>query len=264
MNGEGITVIPALGDNYIYLYQTSPGKAFAVDPADARAVTKKLEKLGLELGAVLATHHHYDHTAGIGNLKKRYGCRVYSGDAKRITATDRQLGDGSTITIDDTEIRVINTPGHTATSVCYYISAGQTDRPLGNAKKILFTGDTLFVAGCGRLFEADAKTMYKSLQKIAALEPETLVYPGHDYTIENYRFALSIEPANLFVKDRLQQAKKLLSETSFTVPSTVADELAANPFLRTDSEVIKSALKMPANTDPVEVFAELRRRKDRF
>lgn len=242
---EPIITIPALGDNYIYLYCYHQDNAFVVDPGNATPVLKVLEKHCLNLTHVLATHRHFDHTAGIEDLKKKTGCNVIAADKAGI------------IHIANTNIQVIATPGHTRDSVCYYV------QPPEEHSGLLFTGDTLFVGGCGRPIECDASTMWDSLQKIAALPDDTLVYPGHDYTEENYEFALTIEPNNPAVKLRLDEIKQAQRQSFPTVPSTILQEKTTNVFLRAHTAEIKAALNMPNATD-AEIFTELRSRKNLF
>ena len=186
---EQVITIPALGDNYIYLYRYGPDNAFVVDPGEAKAVLETLEKLNLNLTHALATHHHFDHIAGIKQIQMETGCDLIIGNKAGI------------LHIGNIDIEVISTPGHTQDSVCYYV------QPPKNNNGILFTGDTLFIGGCGRIIESDASTMWNSLKKIARLPDNTLVYPGHDYTQENYEFALTIEPGNKLVKKVLQTIK---------------------------------------------------------
>jgi len=242
---EPVITIPALGDNYIYLYCYYQNNAFVVDPGDARAVLEALEKYRLNLTDALTTHRHFDHTAGIEDLKKKTGCKVIVGEIAEI------------FRIDNVIIQIIDTPGHTQDSVCYYV------QPSEKHNSVLFTGDTLFIGGCGRPIECDASIMWNSLQKIAALADDTLVYPGHDYTEENYEFALTIEPNNKVVKKCLQIIKEWQKLDKPTVPSSIGQERVTNVFLRADDPEIKSALDMP-NATAVEVFAELRRRKNAF
>ena len=242
---EPVITIPALGDNYIYLYRYDQNNAFAIDPGNSKIVLKTLQEQGLNLTDVLATHRHFDHTAGIQDLKKETGCNVIAADKDAI------------LHIANMNIQVIATPGHTQDSVCYYV------QPSKNRGGVLFTGDTLFIGGCGRPIECDASTMWDSLQKITALPDDTLVYPGHDYTEENYEFALTIEPNNTLVKKALQTIKDWQKPGKPTVPSNIGHERATNIFLRSNTPEIKSALNMSNSTDP-EVFAELRRRKNLF
>ena len=242
---EPVITIRAFGDNYIYLYRYGQNNAFVVDPGIAAAVLKALQEQGLNLTDVLATHHHFDHTAGIEDLKKKTGCNVITADKDGI------------LHIADMNIQVIATPGHTQDSVCYYL------QPSKDRSGVLFTGDTLFIGGCGRPIGCEARTLWHSLQKFTALPDDTLVYPGHDYTEENYEFALTIEPNNTLVKKYLQEIKEWQKLGKPTVPSNIGHERATNVFLRASTSEIKSALNMSNSTDS-EVFAELRRRKDIF
>jgi hydroxyacylglutathione hydrolase len=242
---EPVITIPALGDNYIYLYRYNQKNAFVVDPGDARAVLKALEKHSPNLTHALATHRHFDHIAGMENLKKKTGCKMFGGERAEI------------LHIGNVSIRVISTPGHTRDSVCYYV------QPSEKHSGVLFTGDTLFIGGCGRPIECNASTMWDSLQKIVLLPDDTLVYPGHNYTEENYEFALTIEPNSKVVKKCLQGIKEWQKLGKPTVPSRIGQEKATNVFLRADAAEIKSALDMP-NATASKVFTELRRRKNIF
>jgi len=252
-----VVTIPACGDNYIYLYRYDKDNALAVDPCDSSAVLNSLNEHNMNLTTILITHHHWDHTGGVSDLKKKTGCEVIGADKRRIPAIDHVVDDKHILTIGNIEIQVIATPGHTNTSVCYYISESN------NKHKILWTGDTLFAGGCGRIMECNAQTMFDSLLTLASLPDDTLVYCGHDYTLENYEFALTIEPDNKAVKQHLQEIKETIRAGGFTVPSTILQEKNTNIFLRSDTNEIKTALKMP-NAGAVDVFAELRRRKDVF
>lgn len=246
---ESVIVIPALGDNFSYLFEYEKNKVIVVDPTDASLVLDKIKKHNLELAAVIATHHHWDHTAGIKELEYRTSCQI-------ITA-DQDPGDGQILDFGNSRIRTIATPGHTDDSVCFYIE------PSADSDGIIFTGDTLFIAGCGRPIEGDARTMWNSLEKLAALPDNTLVYPGHDYTEENYEFALTIEPENEAIQKLLKLLRQNQKEGKSTVPSTIAWEKQTNVFLRANTAVIKSAIDMQSSSD-AEVFAELRRRKNIF
>ena len=254
---EPVITIPALGDNYIYLCRYHQNNAFVVDPGDAGVVFNALEKHSLNLTHVLATHHHFDHVSGVKELKRKTSCEIFGSDKNKISIIDRVVNDSGVIAICGTHIKVITTPGHTQDSVCYYV------QPSKNQNGVLFTGDTLFIGGCGRPIECDASTMWDSLQKIALLPDDALVYPGHDYTEENYEFALTIEPNNKVVKKCLQGIKEWQKVGKPTVPSSIGQERATNVFLRSDDPQIKAAINMNNATDS-EVFAELRRRKNIF
>jgi len=255
---DSIITISAHGDNFIYLYRYNQSDALAVDPSESSLVLRTLQEHGLSLRTILITHHHWDHVAGTADLKQKTGCKIIGADKRRIPDIDLVVEDGRILMIADRKVRVIATPGHTRTSVCYYME------PLaGNKNGILWTGDTLFIGGCGRLLECDANTMWKSLQRLASLPEDTLVYCGHDYTLENYEFASDIEPGNQDVKERLDQIRQILRQGRLTVPSSILKERTMNCFLRAGTPEMKAALGMPA-AKAVDVFAELRRRKDVF
>lgn len=257
MTGKVIT-IGALGDNYIYLFVYEQSKAVVIDPGDCDSVLSVLDRQGIKLEAILITHHHFDHTAGAAALKKKTGCKIVSPDSKRIASTDTQVTGGDILNFGNEKIRVISTPGHTSTSACYYAEPSET-----NKSGIVFTGDTLFTGGCGRMFEGDEQTMWQSLKTLAALPDDTLVCPGHDYTIENHRFALTVEPENETTRQSLQAARENLQSGKAVTRSTIGLEKKTNIFLRSNTHEIKLALGMA--DDPAEkVFGVLRRRKDSF
>jgi len=253
-----VIAIAAFDDNYTYLHLCGDDRAFAVDPGDASVVLRALGERGLSLAAILLTHHHWDHVGGAAELRSKTRCEVVGVDRSLIPASDRTVGDGDVLHFDRTQVEVVATPGHTQTSVSYYV------RPqAGGEPGTVYTGDTLFVGGCGRLLECDAATMWESLQKLAALPPETLVYCGHDYALENYEFAVTIAPENRRFRDRLAEVQKAIEYGQVTVPTTIAWERATNIFLQAANPQIKAALNLP-DAEPCEVFAELRRRKDLF
>ncbi len=255
---DSVITIPALGDNFIYLYQYNRNNALVVDPSDASLVLGTLKEHGLDLTTILVTHHHWDHTAGIAELKKKTRCKVVGPDKQTIPGIDCVVEDGQVLTNGNIRIQVIATPGHTRTAVCYYVQPSND-----NKNGILWTGDTLFIGGCGRLLESDARSMWDSLLKLASLPGDTLVYCGHDYTVENYQFALCIVPSNQAVKRCLSEVGQAQRAGRQTVPSTMSRERITNPFLRADTPELKTALNMP-QAQAVEVFAKLRRRKDFF
>jgi len=220
-----------------------------VDPGDAAVVLRELEGRGLRLEAVLATHHHADHVAGIRVLKDRTGARIIGPDPVRIPFVDEVARDGQALRLGSHIIQVIGTPGHTRTSVCYYMAG-----PGGPG--MLWTGDTLFQGGCGRMLECDPETMWTSLQRLACLRDETLVFGGHDYALENYAFGLSIDPANVHIREALARARQA------TCPSSLGQERRANVFLLSDSDRVRAAVGAGAETASAEVLARLRQRKD--
>ncbi len=242
-----VITLGTLADNYTFVLE-SQGEAVVIDPGEASPVLRTLERLGSRLLAVLCTHAHFDHTGGNQELVRRTDCEVLLPDD---SGADRMLGVGPF------EFTVLGTPGHSADSVCFYLP--EVDGQPGD----VFTGDTMFCGGCGRLFTRSPEAMWASLCKLAALPPETRVFCGHDYTLENYEFAVTLEPENSALRARLAEARRLASDGSVTVPSTIAAECATNVFLRAADPNLRRVLGMESATD-VEVFAEVRRRKDRF
>jgi len=212
-----VIAIQALGDNFIYLHRYQGNRAFVVDPGDAAAVLEALQKHDLSLTAILLTHHHWDHVGGTKELKSKTGCEVVGADRKLLSTPDRTVADGDAFVLGDSRIEVIATPGHTAACVCYHVESSSE----GQAG-VVYTGDTLFVGGCGRPMECEPAVMWESLCKLAALPDETQVYCGHDYTLESYEFALTIDPGNRILQKRLAELQKAVEYGQFTVPSTIA------------------------------------------
>jgi len=253
-----VSILKAWEDNYIYLFQYDRNRALVVDPADDTIVLRALQSAGLDLTHVLVTHHHWDHVAGIKMLKEQTGCEIVGPDRQRVPQISHLIKEGDRLTLGSVHIDVISTPGHTRSSVCYYCPPSRDD-PDGR----LWTGDTLFRGGCGRLFECSAREMWQSLQKICALPDTTLVYGGHDYAKENYQFALSIEPNNQEIKQCLSVVTSPDFPKRGPALTTLAQEKQTNIFLRAVCPEIKSALGK-AQSEAAVVFAELRARKDRF
>jgi len=243
--------------NFIYLHRCGPKHAFVVDPGHAPLVLETLAANHLALRAILVTHHHWDHVGGAADLQRQSPCELIGAGATLIPAPDRTVTDGDVLDIEAVTLQVIATPGHTRDSVCYYLPG----RP--GVHGIVYTGDTLFVGGCGRRLEGDAHALWQSLQRLAALPEETLVYCGHDYALENYEFAAAIVSGHRRIRERLTEIQKTIEYGGLTVPSTIGQEKATNIFLQADHPQIRAALGLPeARTE--EVFAELRSRKDLF
>jgi hydroxyacylglutathione hydrolase len=247
---------PARADNYGVLVHDSETEATAsIDAPDAEAVLAALNEKGWELTHILTTHHHHDHTAGNEVLKRMTGCTIVgpAKEARGIPGIDIKVNEGDAIEIGNIEGKVIETPGHTRGHVSYSFPDDA----------VVFVGDTLFSVGCGKLLEGDAKTMWASLSKLAALPPKTALYCGHEYTRANARFALTIEPENEALKARAAEVDALAEKGEPALPTTIAQELATNPFLRPASPAIQKRLGMEGRP-LAEIFGEIRKRKDKF
>jgi hydroxyacylglutathione hydrolase len=223
-----IVRIPALSDNYIWLvHDPVSDETMVVDPAEAAPVLAEADKRGWRIGQIWNTHWHPDHTGGNAAIKEATGA-VVSGpaaEAARIPTLDVALGEGDRVTLGDHVATVIETPGHTAGHITFHLPADS----------VVFTGDTLFAMGCGRLFEGNAEQMFVNMQRLAELPPETIVYCAHEYTQSNGRFALAAEPDNAATRERMTQVDAARAHGEPTVPTAIADELATNPFLRAES-----------------------------
>ncbi len=251
-----ILQIPVLNDNYIYMLHDSVSLETAViDPALEQPVLDVLAEKGWQLNFILNTHHHWDHVGANLALKQQTGCKVIaaSSDQERIPGIDICVEQGDVILLGEHQAQVLETPGHTSGHVVYYFAGDQA----------LFCGDTLFVMGCGRLFEGTPGQMYASLQTLKALPPSTRVYCTHEYTLANGEFALSVESDNVCVQQKLQAVAELRAGNKPTVPSTIAEEIATNPFFRVDCISIQKELGLVGAELDV-VFAALRHRKDNF
>lgn len=251
-----IEQIPVLRDNYIYLvHDPATGTCAAIDPAVAEPVLAALERLGWRLGLILCTHHHNDHTGGNLALQKATGCTIVGNarDAARIPGIGRQVVDGDTVAVGQAEARVIEVTGHTRGHIAYWFADDGA----------LFCGDTLFSLGCGRLFEGSPAEMWTSLSRLRQLPDATRVYCAHEYTESNARFALSVDPHNPALRARAETVAARRARGLATVPSTMGEERAANPFLRADDPSLIAAAGLAAD-DAVAAFADLRRRKDVF
>jgi hydroxyacylglutathione hydrolase len=258
-----MAIIPVtqLSDNYAYLIVDDATKECGVvDCAEADKVLAAVKQHGLKLTTVLPTHYHFDHVGGNEDLASAIpGLRVYGArnENGRIPAQTHPVDDGDTVEVGGLKGRVIGIPAHTNGHVAYYFPQ----------LKAVFTGDTLFIAGCGRVFEGKAQTMVDSLAKLAALPDATQVYCGHEYTEKNLRFALTLEPGNQAIKSKHEWTKQIRAAGKYSIPSTIGEEKQINPFLRTDNAELRASLKKidPAiGDDRVAIFAKARELKDRF
>ncbi|MBF1163946.1 hydroxyacylglutathione hydrolase [Dechloromonas agitata] len=248
-----ISFIPAFKDNYIWLL-TRGKRAFVVDPGDAAPVQARLASEGLCLEGILITHHHADHQGGVAELAAGWPVRVYAPGNESITGCTDPLSGGECIDVLGASMRVMAVPGHTRGHLAYY------------AEGALFCGDTVFGAGCGRLFEGTPEQMTASLDRIAALPDTTRLYCAHEYTEMNLRFAVAVEPANAALQERVARVAALRAVGKASVPSTLAEEKATNPFLRCgEPAVIDAALRQgAAGRDKVAVFAAMRGWRNTF
>lgn len=251
-----VHIVPLLTDNYGYiLHDPETRTTGVVDPGEAEPVAAALQAQGLGLDWILLTHHHSDHVGGVEALKRQTGAKSVGprADNARIPGLDLTVADDESFSFGHTLAEVIETPGHTAGHIVFHFpQAG-----------LLFSGDTLFVLGCGRLFEDSAAAMWDSLSKLAVLPDDTKVYCGHEYTLSNARFAVTVDPDNPDLKKRAAEIEAMRSRGQPTVPSSLGLEKQTNPFLRAADPVLRAALGMKESSD-AEVFAEIRRRKDRF
>lgn len=242
-------------DNYcVLVHDPETGATASVDAPDAAAIKAALAETGWVLTDIFITHHHGDHTEGISALKTE-GVTVTGPDAEadKIPGIDRTVAEGDKVSLGTHEAIVIETPGHTLGHITYHFADDG----------IAFAADTLFALGCGRVFEGTPEMMWNSLRKLRALPDETIVYCGHEYTLSNARFALSVDPDNAALKDRAAEVEAKRARDELTLPTTIEIEKSTNPFLRPDDPAIRQVLGMADATD-AEVFAEIRRRKDRF
>jgi hydroxyacylglutathione hydrolase len=251
-----IVTIPCLSDNYAYLaHDPATGATAAVDVPEAAPIIAELKARGWTLSDVLLTHHHADHVQGLAELLAAAPARVVgaAADAHRLPPLDLALNEGDNVRIGDEEGRVIDVSGHTVGHIAFHF-------PDSGAA---FTADSLMALGCGRVFEGTMPQMHESLAKLAALPPETMIYSGHEYTQTNAKFAMTVDPDNPRLKSRIKEIDAARASGKPTVPSTLEEELATNPFLRASDPDIQAHLGL-VGAEPCKVFAEIRARKDRF
>lgn len=243
-------------DNFgVLVHDDESGRTLLVDAPEAQPILAAIERTGWKPDLLLITHHHADHVEANLALKQRFNLTIVGPkkEASKIPGIDETVEEGNTIPFGRHAIKVLETPGHTAGHVSYYIPD----------EGLLFAADTLFAIGCGRLLECKPPVMFESLTRLAALPLETKVYCGHEYTLSNARFALSVDPTNSALKERAAEVEKLRAADKATLPTTIGLELATNPFLRWHDPVIRKNLGMEKAED-VDVFAEIRKRKDVF
>ncbi|KAJ4970417.1 hypothetical protein NE237_003516 [Protea cynaroides] len=248
--------VPCLGDNYSYLIiDESSKEAAAVDPVEPEKVLGAANESGVDLKFVLTTHHHWDHAGGNEKMKQLVpGIKVYGGSLDNVKGCTDKLENGDKLTLGaDVNILSLHTPCHTKGHISYYVTSKEEN-------PAVFTGDTLFIAGCGKFFEGTADDMYQSLcVTLASLPKPTQVYCGHEYTVKNLQFALTVEPENARIAQKLSWAEHQRKGNLPTIPSTIEEELDTNPFMRVDLPELQAKIGCHS---PVETLQELRRRKD--
>jgi hydroxyacylglutathione hydrolase len=250
-----ICTIACLSDNYAYLLVDDQGQAVVIDPSEAAPVQQRIEAEGVTLGAIWLTHHHWDHVGGVEALCDAYGVREVLGSAYdlehgRIPRQTRGLREGDALRFAGHDVALYEIPGHTLGAIAYVVDG------------CLFSGDTLFIAGCGRVFEGTMPQMQQSLAKLRRLDPETAIYCGHEYTVSNLRFAAHVEADNQAIGKRQRWAEERRARGETTMGATLAEELESNPFLRWDAPAVKRFAGDAG--DPGAVFGAVRRAKDSF
>tara|TARA_B100000959_G_scaffold244723_1_gene268852 strand:- start:585 stop:1349 length:765 start_codon:yes stop_codon:yes gene_type:complete len=251
-----VTIIKCLSDNYSYLIRDKKTNLVGiVDPSEFNPVDIEISKTYKKLDFILNTHHHSDHVGGNIDLKKKYNSKVICSfcDEKKIPGADIKKNDGEQFSLGKTDFKIIHIPGHTIGHIAFY----------SEKANVIFTGDTLFSLGCGRIFEGTFEQMFKSLEKIKNLPKNTVMYCGHEYTKKNGQFCISIDKENVRLRNRIEDVKSKTQKRLPTLPVTLGEEIETNIFLRCDDKKIKNNLKMN-NGSKLEVFTKLRNLKDKF
>jgi len=251
-----VTPIPCLTDNYAYIIHDDNFKTVGVvDPSEAKPIISFLKKKNLKLNYILNTHHHFDHIGGNIELKKIYNAKIvgFLGDKHRIPGIDIALRNNENWSFGNSTVKVFHIPGHTLGHICFFFEK----------EKIVFTGDTLFSLGCGKIFEGNHEQMLTSLNKIKQLPKDTMIYCGHEYTYKNAEFCMKYDSDNIDLKKKFEKIKKLRSQNLPTIPSSLEDEIKSNIFLRCDQNVLKIKLNMK-NQEDSKVFKKVRDLKDSF
>lgn len=244
-----------LKDNFgVLIHEPETNVTASIDAPDAPPIRDVLRLKGWRLTHILVTHHHADHTQGIADLKAETGCTVIGprNESAKIKGLESLVGEGDSFSFGSVRVQVLDTPGHTAGHITYWLPS----------EAVAFAGDTIFAVGCGRVIEGSMEQMWNSLSKIAKLPPDTELYCGHEYTLANVKFALTIEPENEALQRRAAEVERLVAAGKPTLPTRVSEELATNPFLRAGSPAIRKRLGLEKAAD-WQVFAEVRERKNR-